>query len=202
MRPLSQTTYPIAQRRTNTQTQLRRQSASHTHTHAHTQSTRVTESREAVRTAKLAWLRRNSRPAKELAERGRRGRGYTTTNPNPNPNRGRGLSLARLECGQRQSRCSGALPLAAPAPLRIELRLLDFQNRRGELRLSILVVRTCSHFRRAPPSRRTFLRRKAPCPAQRKKKNEQRASSLICARFVGLMRANLVRSPVRRWWPA
>ena len=33
---LSQTTYPIAQRRTNTQTQLRRQSASHTHTHAHT----------------------------------------------------------------------------------------------------------------------------------------------------------------------
>ena len=57
--------------------------------------------------------------------------GATTTNPNPNPNRGRGLSLARLECGQRQSRCSGALPLAAPAPLRIELRLLDFQNRRG-----------------------------------------------------------------------
>ena len=35
------------------------------------------------------------------------------------------MSLARLECGQRQSRCSGALPLAAPAPLRIELRLLD-----------------------------------------------------------------------------
>ena len=61
--------------------------------------------------------------------------GATTPNPNPNPNRGRGLSLARLECGQRQSRCSGALPLAAPAPLRIELRLLDFQNRRGELRV-------------------------------------------------------------------
>ena len=76
--------------------------------------------------------------------------GATTTNPNPYPNRGRGLSLARLECGQRQSRCSGALPLAAPAPLRIELRLLDLQNRRGELRISLLVVLTCSHFRRAP----------------------------------------------------
>ena len=61
----------------------------------------------------------------ELAEEGGEG-GATTTNPNPNPNRGRGLSLARLECGQRQSRCSGALPLAAPAPLRIELWLLDY----------------------------------------------------------------------------
>ena len=82
--------------------------------------------------------------------------GATTPNPNPNPNRGRGLSLARLECGQRQSRCSGALPLAAPAPLRIELRLLDFQNRRGEARISILVVRTCSDFRRAPPHEEPF----------------------------------------------
>jgi len=89
--------------------------------------------------------------------------GATTTNPNPNPNRGRGLSLARLECGQRQSRCSGALPLAAPAPLRIELRLLDFQNRRGELRLSILVVRTCSHFG-APPLTKNLSAPKGALP--------------------------------------
>ena len=75
----------------------------------------------------------------------------TTPNPNPNSKRGRGLSLARLECGQRQSRCSGALPLAAPAPLRIELRLLDFQNRRGELRVFVLLFLTFSLFRRASP---------------------------------------------------
>jgi len=127
--------------------------------------------------------------------------GATTTNPNPNPNRGRGLSLARLECGQRQSRCSGALPLAAPAPLRIELRLLDFQNRRGEVRISRLVVRTCSHFRRAPPHEEPSAP-KGALPRAAEEKNEQRASSLICERYVSLMRANLVRSPVRRWWPA
>ena len=84
------------------------------------------------------------------------------------------MSLARLECGQRQSRCS-AVP-AAPAPLRIELRLLDFQNRRGELHLFILVRAYLQSFRRAPPSQRGFLRRKAPCPAQRKKNSEQSAS--------------------------
>ena len=94
----------------------------------------------------------------------------TTPNPNPNSNRGRGLSLARLECGQRQSRCSGALPLAAPAPLRSELRLLAFQNRRGELRLSILVVRTCSHFRRAPPHEEPFCAERRPAPRSGRKK--------------------------------
>ena len=93
----------------------------------------------------------------------------TTPNPNPNSNRGRGLSLARLECGQRQSRCSGALPLAAPAPLRIELRLLEIQNNRGELRDYVLFVLTCRLFRRASPHEGY----RAPqggviCPAQRK----------------------------------
>ena len=96
--------------------------------------------------------------------------GATTPNPNPNPNRGRGLSLARLECGQRQSRCSGALPLAAPAPLRIELRLLDFQNRRGEVRISRLVVRTCSHFRRAPPHEEPFCAERRPAPHSGRRK--------------------------------
>ena len=84
----------------------------------------------------------------------------TTPNPNPNSNRGRGVSLARLECGQRQSRCSGALPLAAPAPLRIELRLLEFQNHRGELRVYVLFVLTCRLFRRASPMK-DIVRRKA-----------------------------------------
>ena len=171
MRPLtdniSNSTAP--HKHTNTAQATEREPHTHTRTHSH-RDERVTESREAVRTAKLAWLRRNSRPATELAERGRQGRGYTTTNPNPNPNRGRGLSLARLECGQRQSRCSGALPLAAPAPLRIELRLLDFQNRRGELRLSILVVRTCSHFRRAPPHEEPFCAERRPAPRSGRKK--------------------------------
>ena len=62
------------------------------------------------------------------------------------------MSLARLECVWAAAKplSSGALPLAAPAPLKIELRLLDLQNRRGELRISLLVVLTCSHFRRAP----------------------------------------------------
>ena len=103
--------------------------------------------------------------------------GATTPNPNPNPNRGRGLSLARLECGQRQSRCSGALPLAAPAPLRIELRLLQFRNRRGELRVFVLVVLSCSLFRRASPHEEYRAPRGAAIrPAQRKKFLQQRAS--------------------------
>ena len=97
--------------------------------------------------------------------------GATTPNPNPNSNRGRGLSLARLECGQRQSRCSGALPLAAPAPLRIELRLLDFQNRRGELHLFILVRAYLQSFSaRAPLSKRLSAPKGAlPRTAEEKK---------------------------------
>ena len=39
-----------------------------------------------------------------------------------------------------KSRCSSALLLAAPAPLRIELRHLEFRSRRGELRVSVLFV--------------------------------------------------------------
>ena len=127
--------------------------------------------------------------------------GATTPNPNPNPNRGRGLSLARLECGQRQSRCSGALPLAAPAPLRIELRLLDFQNRRGEARILYLLYVPAVIFG-ARPLTKNLSAPKGTLPRAAEEKNEQRASSLICERYVGLMRANLVRSPVRRWWPA
>ena len=37
------------------------------------------------------------------------------------------------------------------APLRIELRLLQFRNRRGELRVFVLFVLTCTLFRRASP---------------------------------------------------
>ena len=160
---LSQTAYPKAQRRTNTQTQLRRQSASHTHTQ-HTQTVR--ESREAV---SGQYSLRGCDEGGNWQKEGGEG-AATTPNPNPNSNRGRGLSLARLECGQRQSRCSGALPLAAPAPLRIELRLLDFQNRRGEAHISILVVRTCSHFRRAPPHEEPFCAERRPAPRSGRKK--------------------------------
>jgi hypothetical protein len=161
---LSQTTYPIAQRRTNTQTQLRRQSASHTQdTHRQTVTERVIEKPSGQ------YSLRGCDEGGNWQKEGGEG-GATTPNPNPNPNRGRGLSLARLECGQRQSRCSGALPLAAPAPLRIELRLLDFQNRRGEARISILVVRTCSHFRRAPPHEEPFCAERHPAPRSGRKK--------------------------------
>ena len=132
--------------------------------HTHTQT--LTESREAVRTQ---YSLRGCDEGGNWQKEGGEG-GATTPNPNPNPNRGRGLSLARLECGQRQSRCSGALPLAAPAPLRIELRLLDFQNRRGEVRISRLVVRTCSHFRRAPPHEEPFCAERRPAPRSGRKK--------------------------------
>ena len=162
---LSQTTYPIAQRRTNTQTQLRRQSASLTQdTHRQTGGKKSNREKPPGQYS-LRGCDEGGIWQKEGGESG-----ATTPNPNPNPNRGRGLSLARLECGQRQSRCSGALPLAAPAPLRIELRLLDFQNRRGELRLSILVVRTCSHFRRAPPHEEPFCAERRPAPHSGRKK--------------------------------
>ena len=164
MRPLSQTTYPIAQRRTNTQ--LRRQSEPHTHRAHGTDTQTVTE---RVEKPSGQYSLRGCDEGGNWQKEGGEG-GATTTNPNPYPNRGRGLSLARLECGQRQSRCSGALPLAAPAPLRIELRLLDFQNRRGELRLSILVVRTCSHFRRAPPHEEPFCAERRPAPRSGRKK--------------------------------
>ena len=162
--------YPIAQRRTNTQTQLRRQSASHTHTHTPHTDRQSQRQRESIE--KPSSGQQSLRDCDEGGNRQKEGGegGATTTNPNPNPNRGRGLSLARLECGQRQSRCSGALPLAAPAPLRIELRLLDFQNRRGELRLSILAVRTCSHFRRAPPHEQPFCAERRPAPRSGRKK--------------------------------
>ena len=198
MRPLtdsiSNSTAP--HKHTNTAQATEREHRPHTHTHApHTDRERQREKPSGQQSL------RDCDEGGNWQKEGGEG-GATTTNPNPNPNRGRGLSLARLECGQRQSRCSGALPLAAPAPLRIELRLLDFQNRRGELRLSMLVVRTCSHFRRAPPHEEPFCAERRPAPRSGRKKIEQRASSLICERFVGLMRANLVRSPARRWWPA
>jgi len=75
---LSQTTYPIAQRRTNTAQATEREP--HTYTaHTVTQRDKAVERNfvriKAVRTqysSKLARLRRG----RELAERGRRGRGY------------------------------------------------------------------------------------------------------------------------------
>ena len=140
------------------------------HTHTQTVTDSLTEtSDERVEKPSGQYSLRGCDEGGNWQKEGSEG-GATTTNPNPNPNRGRGLSLARLECGQRQSRCSGALPLAAPAPLRIELRLLDFQNRRGELRLFILVVRTCSHFRRAPPHEEPFCAERRPAPRSGRKK--------------------------------
>ena len=163
MRPLTDNISNSTAPHKHTKTaQASRDRARATHTHTHTQT--LTESREAVRTQ---YSLRGCDEGGNWQKEGGEG-GATTTNPNPNPNRGRGLSLARLECGQRHSRCS-AVP-AAPAPLRIELRLLDFQNRRGELRLSILVVRTCSHFRRAPPHEEPFCAERRPAPRSGRKK--------------------------------
>ena len=166
MRPLtdsiSNSTAP--HKHTNTAQATEREPHTHTHgTHRQTETERVQE--ETSGQQSLRDCDEGGNWQKEGGEGG-----ATTPNPNPNPNRGRGLSLARLECGQRQSRCSGALPLAAPAPLRIELRLLDFQNRRGELRLSMLAVRTCSHFRRAPPHEQPFCAERRPAPRSGRKK--------------------------------
>ena len=57
------------------------------------------------------------------------------------------------------------------AGLRIELRLLEFQNRRGELRVYVLFVHLPAAFFGAPPPMKDIVRRKAfaICPAQRKK---------------------------------
>ena len=56
------------------------------------------------------------------------------------------------------------------APLRIELRLLEFQNRRGELRVFVLFLLTCSLFD-APPSMKGIVRRKALQSASRSERN-------------------------------
>jgi len=49
-------------------------------------------------------------------------------------------------------RVPSALPVCRTgAPLRIELRLLEIQNNRGELRDYVLFVLTCRLFRRASP---------------------------------------------------
>ena len=57
------------------------------------------------------------------------------------------------------------------APLRIELRLLEFQNRHGELRVFLYFSFLPAAFFDAPPAMKGIVRRKALhiCPAQRKK---------------------------------
>ena len=92
--------------------------------------------------------------------------------PDSIPNQGHGLSRAPLE-KWRSGKSHYTKPLhSSPgvakciascrtgAPWRIELRLLDFQNRRGELRVYVLFVLTCSLFRRASPMK-DIVRRKA-----------------------------------------
>ena len=54
------------------------------------------------------------------------------------------------------------------------------------LRISRLVVRTCSHFRRAPPHEEPSAP-KGALPRAAEEKNEQRASSLSCERYVSLI---------------
>ena len=170
MRPLtdniSNSTAPHKHTSTAQATEREPHTHTHTHGHAHTHRRTVTE---RVEKPSGQYSLRGCDEGGNWQKEGGEG-AATTPNPNPNSNRGRGLSLARLECGQRQSRCSGALPLAAPAPLRIELRLLDFQNRRGEVRISRLVVRTCSHFRRAPPHEEPFCAERRPAPRSGRKK--------------------------------
>ena len=46
-------------------------------------------------------------------------------------------------------------------PVENELRLLEFQNRRSELRVYVLLVLTCRLFRRASPHMKDIVRRKA-----------------------------------------
>jgi len=67
-------------------------------------------------------------------------------------------------------------------PLRIELQLLQFRNRRGALRVFLYFSFLPAAFFGAPPPMKDIVRHKAlqSCPAQRKKLLQQRASKAIC----------------------
>ena len=67
------------------------------------------------------------------------------------------------------------------APLRMELRLLEFQNRRGELRVFVLFLLTCSLFRRASPHEGYRAPQGATnLPRAAEEILQQRASKAIC----------------------
>jgi hypothetical protein len=107
-------------------------------------------------------------------KRAAKGAGRAMRQPNPIPYQGHGVSHAPLEeWSGGKSHCSpvpSALPVCRTgAPLRIELRLLEIQNHRGELRVHVLFVLTCRLFRRASPHEGYRAPQGAAiCPAQRK----------------------------------
>ena len=79
-------------------------------------------------------------------------------------------SLVRTCSARRRRRRAATLHAAAlaPAPLRTELWHLKFRDRLDELRVIVRIVRTCSLFRRASPTKNPPAPKGATCPAQRK----------------------------------